>query len=250
MTQGDLHALSGAYALDALDEPERARFRRHLAECPACAQEVRELRATAARLGEAVGQDPPAPLKDRVLAEVASTRQLPPSAKPEPGQRSRGGARVPRWALGLAAAAAVVGLALAGIFGGIALHRQDQLTAAERQVEQARQRYAPVAELLAAPDARTARGESGIGGSGTVVLSPSQNRLLFLAARLPQRPPNRDYQVWLMAPGEPPRSAGLLPADGIVLINGVEGARQVAVTVEPQGGSPGPTTNPFLVMFV
>ena len=33
---GDIHALSGAYAVDALDDIERAQFERHLAECPAC----------------------------------------------------------------------------------------------------------------------------------------------------------------------------------------------------------------------
>ena len=29
----DLHGLSGAYAVDGLDDLERARFERHLAEC-------------------------------------------------------------------------------------------------------------------------------------------------------------------------------------------------------------------------
>ena len=32
----DIHALSGAYAVDALDDLERARFVRHLEECPEC----------------------------------------------------------------------------------------------------------------------------------------------------------------------------------------------------------------------
>ncbi len=39
----DLHGLSGAYAVDALDDLERARFERHLAECEDCRAEVASL---------------------------------------------------------------------------------------------------------------------------------------------------------------------------------------------------------------
>ena len=38
----DLHTLTGAYAADALSGTERLAFERHLDDCPACAQEVRE----------------------------------------------------------------------------------------------------------------------------------------------------------------------------------------------------------------
>ena len=47
------HTLAGAYALDAIDGPDRARFERHLARCLACAAELRELREAAARLAAA-----------------------------------------------------------------------------------------------------------------------------------------------------------------------------------------------------
>ncbi|WP_422664489.1 zf-HC2 domain-containing protein [Streptomyces mirabilis] len=47
----DLHTLTGAYALPALDEEERGRFDRHAADCESCRREVRELAAAAARLG-------------------------------------------------------------------------------------------------------------------------------------------------------------------------------------------------------
>ena len=51
MSTAELHTLTGAYALHALPEDERVAFERHLGACEACAQEVRELSATAARLG-------------------------------------------------------------------------------------------------------------------------------------------------------------------------------------------------------
>jgi anti-sigma-K factor RskA len=64
--------LAGAYALDALDAAERARFERHLATCRTCPDEVRGYAATATVLGLAVAVTPPPALKGRVLADVAA----------------------------------------------------------------------------------------------------------------------------------------------------------------------------------
>ena len=38
----DIHSLVGAYAVDALDDAERARFEQHLAACAECRAEVDE----------------------------------------------------------------------------------------------------------------------------------------------------------------------------------------------------------------
>ena len=54
----DIHALSGAYAVDALDDIERAQFERHLAECAECRAEVDSLREAGGLLAEAVAADP------------------------------------------------------------------------------------------------------------------------------------------------------------------------------------------------
>ncbi|RZQ63284.1 hypothetical protein EWH70_16230 [Amycolatopsis suaedae] len=245
-----MHALTGAYALDALTEHERAQFERHLAECPSCAQEVRELTATAARLGSAVAEEPPPALRDRVLAEIGDTRQVPPIAAADRVRRRAG---APRWAVWVSAAAAVAGLAAAGIFGGIALDRQGDLDAAQRQLADARQRYAPMGQLLAAPDVRTVHAVSATGGSGTVLMSPSLDRVAFLAHGLPERAADRDYQVWLMpADGSDPRSIGLVTGGSapgsVVTAQGLAGVAKLGLTVEPRGGSPRPTTQPILVV--
>ncbi|MGH3762579.1 RskA family anti-sigma factor, partial [Actinophytocola sp.] len=50
-TNADVHALTGAYVLDAVSDDERAVVERHLGDCGACRQEVAELRETATRLG-------------------------------------------------------------------------------------------------------------------------------------------------------------------------------------------------------
>ena len=86
----DLHTLTGAYALDAIDGTERERFEHHLVRCQPCEYEVRGLQDTATRLAQAVAAQPPEQMKPRVLAAVARTRQLPPvpDARPLPPPRA------------------------------------------------------------------------------------------------------------------------------------------------------------------
>ncbi len=93
----DLHTLTGAYALDAIDGTERERFEHHLNRCQSCGQEVRGLQETATRLALAVARVPPPGFKAAVLAgggaAPASTRRWP-----TPGPRpSRAGSGGPGW---------------------------------------------------------------------------------------------------------------------------------------------------------
>lgn len=236
-----MHTLAGAFALDAVSDIERAEFSRHLEQCDSCAQEVAELRATAARLGAAMAEEPPPEFKDRVLTAMHATRQLPPRTKPGFPDRHRRSGRVPRWALVVAAAAAVVGLAAGGVFGGIALTQQQELQSAQTQLDQAKDRYAPVAALLAAPDAKTAHGEAPSGGGVTVVLSKSLNRVMVMDAGLPAQPGGKVYEAWLITGGNAPRSAGVIASaadGGLVVADGVGSADKLAVSVEQAGGSP------------
>lgn len=250
MTSPEMHTLSGAYAVDALTEHERARFRRHLDECPACAVEVRELQGAAARLGGAAAEQPPAHLRERVLAQVRVTRQEPPSAGRESSSRARSATGFPRWLGALAVAAAVVGLALAGVFGGIAMHTNNKLEGTQQQMAQAREHYAPMAEILSAPDAHTMHGEASIGGGATVVASRSQDSVMFMPSELPTSSADQAYQVWLMGRDGTARSAGMVSdaSGGMVMAHGISDAAGVGVTVEPAGGSPtgAPTTSPIL----
>ena len=73
----DLHQLTGAYAADALTGAELAEFEKHLGHCPSCAEEVRGLRETAARLGIATSIVPPPAMRRQVLeALLASHKPL------------------------------------------------------------------------------------------------------------------------------------------------------------------------------
>src|SRR5664279_3237846 len=74
----DLAAQSGAYALNALTEEERAAFEAHLAESGETRTETTELSDTAVALGLAVDPVTPAPaLKATLMAMIAQTPQLP-----------------------------------------------------------------------------------------------------------------------------------------------------------------------------
>ena len=84
------HTLAGAYALDALTGADRARFERHLARCPQCAQEICGLREATARLAAAAAEQPPAGLTERALAAAARTRQLPPPTRGTSSRKTSG----------------------------------------------------------------------------------------------------------------------------------------------------------------
>ncbi|WP_460862738.1 anti-sigma factor [Nocardiopsis coralliicola] len=234
----DVHALAGAYAMDALSGEEMRRFERHLATCDTCTEEVRGLVETAARLGEASARTPPERLRRAVLDEVARTRQVTPAP---PGADAVRPARWWRGASGLALAAC---LALILALGTTALAQWDRIN--RLQDEQR-----AVAAVLSAPDAETATADGADGTTGTVVVSEAHGSLVFTAGGL-DRLDGEDYQLWLADPGGTVRSAGLLDVAGgqtsAPLRTGTGGAEAVAVSVEPEGGSEQPTTDPMMTV--
>jgi anti-sigma-K factor RskA len=234
----DLHTLSGAYSLDAMPAEERAQFEDHLAQCDSCAEEVLELRATAARLGAAVAADPPPHLRERVLGEASRTRQLPPVPAPVAARRPS------RTALRLLAVAAAVLAVLAGALG-VAAYRADQR--ADRIAAESRQ----VTRVLGAGDAVTVSGAVEGGGRGTVVASRRLGEVAFVADDLPEAGGARTYQLWLIPARGPARSAGLIGGEGgdrrELVAGDLSDVATFGVSVEPEGGSPQPT-RPVLLL--
>src|SRR3954447_10558500 len=76
----DVHALAGAYALDAVDPEERQLCARHRGAWETSPDEIRSFHATAAALAAAEPEEPPARLRGNVLEAAARTRQ----ERPEP----------------------------------------------------------------------------------------------------------------------------------------------------------------------
>jgi anti-sigma-K factor RskA len=240
----DLHSLSGAYALDALEPgAERDRFTRHLNRCPSCASEVRGFREVATAMAFAATTEPPPGLRDQVLAAAARTRQLPPEIRTHARQR-RTGTRVPwvPWLSGVVATASVV---VAVLFGLAQAHTQDEL-------DQVRAENQAISLLLSAPKAKLLTYPVTHGGTATVVLAADRHELAVVTTGLPALPAGKVYQLWLI--GKPAiTSAGLLPPakDGRtppVLATGVVKGDALGLTVEPAGGSAQPTTKPILAL--
>ena len=230
-TSADLHTLTGAYAVNALSEIERAAFEAHLTRCESCAVEVAELAATAARLGVAVETAPPPQLRARVLAAAAETRQISPHADRVPNPRRA------RWAGALLAAACLV----AAVFVTVQYTgSSDQ----DRQLAQLSSEYTRFSDLLSTPDARLISGTAPNGATGTAVISASRDEALFLARDLPDPGQGKVYQAWTIGDNGP-RSAGVLKSlTSPLVVSGLTGAQRFALTVEPEGGSEQPTTLP------
>lgn len=231
----EVHTLSGAYALDALTEIERAGFERHVAECSVCATEVAELRETATRLGMAAWETPPARLRDNVLAEVARTRQVTAGSRQDRTDRS---ADVARWRRRTAAAVAAGLIAVGG--GATAWVVQEQ------RVTQAESVAAELSNVLAAGDAQLHTATSDKGGRITIAVSPSRHESVAIVSDMPALPKGKAYQLWLITGTASPVPAGTMAAgatSGHALLPPLGGASQVAVTVEPAGGSAHPTTD-------
>lgn len=236
----DLHTLTGAYALNALTPSESVRFEDHLADCESCVQEVRGFTETSALLASATAQTPPAELREQVLAEVARTRQLAPAPERLPEPRRRGWP----WTLGLALAACV---AMILALGAVVLEQG-------RQVDELRSNEQLIAAVIASPDAVSTSAEPMEGVSVTVVHSETLGNLVFSAHGLDDLH-EEDYQLWLTRADGTVYSAGVLSVDDAgfvlpVLAEPDEGTEGVAVTVEPDGGSEQPTSDPVMAMPV
>ncbi len=225
MQTPDVHALTGAYVLDALSVDEKTGFEVHLDGCHACTTDVAELTEAVARLGTVAARPVPARLKARVLAEVARTRQLPPPIPDVVEIRSRRGRVV------LAAAAAALTL-VAG--AGIAVDQHHEVVAT-------RQANADLMTVLAQPDARTTHGEVAGGGEATVVASRRADAVVVVLRGLPDLPNGRTYELWLMNARSKARPAGLMSADQTRLVRGLGDSVKVGLTVEPAGGAVSPT---------
>lgn len=223
----DIHALSGAYAVDALDDIERAQFERHLADCPACRAEVESLRDASSLLAETVLEAPPAGLRERVLADVATVRPLPPVvAKPE-GVVSRRPSR--RWFPGLVAAAAVV--TALGVGAAVVQPWDDDSSSS--------QQLSAVDRIQTAEDAQSFVQDFDDGSRATLWRSASLNQAAVVTEGMADAPDGKVYELWLQHDDDMV-AAGLMPPgpDNTVTLSGDPGtAAGFGISVEDAGGS-------------
>ncbi|MGW2641488.1 anti-sigma factor [Streptomyces sp. NPDC001348] len=246
-----LHSLAAPYALDALEPAERVRFEKHLRTCDRCSAEVRQLAEDAVRLAWSAAAPPPAAMRDRVLAAVRATPQDPAPARERAsqlpphvwgGQPPPARARAPRARplfAPFATATAAAALVVAGLFAVEANRTQDQLDTARAQSRE-------IAHVLSASDTRATSGKDEQGRTIGVIASASRGQAVVTLSGYGTPPSGRVRQLWLMRPGTQPRSLGLFDGDTPLIASGLaKSAASLAVTVEPDGGSVQPTTQPI-----
>lgn len=229
--------LKEAYALNALSEEERREFEQYLAENPSEQAEVDELSSIAALLALAPPeQEPPAGLRRSLMDRVRSEAETGGAATSTgAGRESRGG-----WARRLFGARGVVTAVAAAAFLGLAVWNVS-LQSEVRDLRDTQETQMSAYELQGSGEAETVQGELvRIGDQGA----------MLVATDLPELPESKTYEMWTIDEGEP-ESSGVFEASEAPTIETIEqpisGAETFAITVEPEGGSEQPTTDPIIV---
>ncbi|MGM7669725.1 anti-sigma factor domain-containing protein [Microbacterium sp. A93] len=238
-------ALLAAWALDAVDDQERRDLERRLEADPELRARADALSGTVARLAASTPARPPAGLRDRVLSAAAGTEQDPGPERSRPADLDRHRARRRpdrrRWWVTVASAAAAAAVAVGLLVTqpwveAPGISEGEQLTALE--------------QVLQVDGAQ--RLESAVTGGGAAEAAMAPNGEAVLAVRdLPDPADGHDYQLWTIQGEQPPQPAGLLQVQGgraLVRMQQVPAGAAMAVTVEPDGGSEAPTTEPIVVL--
>ncbi len=224
----DIHALSGAYALDAINADERVEFERHLLGCSTCRDEVDSLTETATSLASLTATTPPPSRRDAVLAGTARVRPLPP---PSPATHQR------RWWIAAAAAAAAAVI----VIGGAVMQPWSNGPSGP----------VTVAQVAEAGDVQRLSSTLADGSSVTVYRSVDLDRVAVVAHDMADLREGQVYQVWLQDDDGTMLPAGLMPTgsrSALVLDGSARDTQGVGITVEPAGGSPAPTSDPVTVV--
>jgi anti-sigma-K factor RskA len=234
--------LKDAYVLGALPEEERLEFEQYLAAHPDLQAEIEELSAIAGLLAfSPQEQEPSSELRRRIMDTVEAE-----AVQPRTSQRRS-------WLAGLWEAVGPRDLALAGAaMLVIGLFSWSMLLQGEVRDLQGR-----VQSLQSQPQDQSQGPQMiALGGAGTEqgvraeLVTLEGDRAVLVAENMPPAPEGKTYQIWVIK-GDTPEPSGLFEPRGdsiaAVVENPVEGADAVAVTVEPEGGSKKPTTDPMLV---
>jgi hypothetical protein len=276
--------LLGAWALDALDDAERARVDDLIARDPDAAREARSLLETAAVLGGAVALAAPDAVRLAVLARVERTTQddaapaapepgpaqpgaaapvaatpagpatpAAPATPPAPGAPPRsarpagtpGGTTRPagrrvrrRWSTAVAALAVLAAIAVPST---VAWRQAERAAEAEARADR-------ITALLAEPGAEVV--SAPVTSGGTAVAVVTADAALVTATGVDAPGAGEVYQLWVMRDGSPVPDATTGVTDGALQIrtDAYRTGDALALTVEPEGGSEQPTSEPVVVL--
>jgi anti-sigma-K factor RskA len=225
----DVHVteLVAAYALGCLEEEEARQVAEHIAACADCRAELAACEAVVGRLALAAPEaTPPAGLKQRLLAQIEPTRRSVEVRQPWwEAVNALFRRNAPAWAM-------------ASLLLVIALIASNVLWL--------RARRSPLLPNGMHVIALTSTGAAP-GASGSIVVSPDGEYGTLVVAGLPALDREHQYQLWLVRNGDR-TSGGVLSIDshgyGAMVVytsQPLSHYDSFGITVEPAGGSPGPT---------
>jgi anti-sigma-K factor RskA len=181
-------------------------------------------------LGASVAFMPPPALRGRVLEGAGRQPLQPRKVGARPDHKRRWQPRL------LVAAAVAVGVAAVGV--GVAVtQRPDQPPVS-----------AAVSRVFSAPDAHQATVGTSNGGKVTVATSPRLNEMAVETDALPRLGSEQVYQIWAVHDGAMTSAAVLSNPDAGAAMEMPKPGTQVAITIEPAGGSAQPTSKPIVTV--
>lgn len=227
-------------AINALDNARDRRTAEDLVRTdPEAAAELDHYRAVAAELASLHETAPPPRLKDEVLQRIDDAGSSSPDVVPLRTARRH------RRAMWIMSAVASVSLAVAVPSLTVAI------TQYNRSVE-ATDTFRELTRMVTSPDAQVT-GTTTTGGGRLAAVTAGDEHLV-VARDLPALYSDRDYQLWTLDDDGNPTSAGVFDGEsGLISVasdSPGQTTRALAVTDEPSGGSPEPTTDPVVVLAV
>jgi anti-sigma-K factor RskA len=272
------------YALGELDPAARAEVEAQASRYPEVRQELDALLAGLDVYTEAHAITPPAGMRERVLgrvlAEIGTAAPATPTVAPtaptmrvsasnppaasavpvaEPTTRSSG------WSIAasIALLLSLVGNAL--LYNNlqqtrsdlaVALGEQTRFADATQVMERRLSSTQEQLQVLRSPDDYKLVALAGTpahpAARARVLYNKAAHRVYIDVAQLPPLPPGKQYQLWALDNGKPV-DAGVLTAattagSGLQQMKDIASAQAFAMTVEPTGGSAGPTLDTMTVI--
>ena len=226
----EIQSVLAAYVMSAVPEEEVPAIRAHILSCERCFEETERYASALAVLPELVDPEPlPTGFADRVLTLAVGEDEQAQEAP----QKLRRWIPSFRWvAAGIGATAVIVALVVMATSLFASNNRLDEYESA-------------VAAVVHDPNARPL---DGVGGAEGVIANTDKGAVLVVAD-LGEAPSDRDYQLWLIEDGVPVPAETFDVAGSVVVIeseHSFDESDGAAVTVEPEGGSSEPTTDPVL----